>query len=168
MLFFVSFGFGYRIFDFSVSVSVFLEVKSRFRFWQKHRLTEFSVSVNRNIPSRKWHDFQHNLAHVWWVPSDLPERCGASRRRRVRRSRWREARAAAHCPRRAGGVAPAPRRAAAAPRCCCGAANCATPAPKHSCRWVSSGATQSPARHQTLNSRWWASRLVDPFNVSFQ
>jgi len=51
LLFFVGFGFGYWIFNFSVSVSVFLEVKSRFRFWQKHRLTEFSVSVNRNIPN---------------------------------------------------------------------------------------------------------------------
>jgi len=30
-------------------------VKSRFRFWQKHRLTEFSVSVNRNVPNKTWY-----------------------------------------------------------------------------------------------------------------
>jgi len=35
----------------SVSVSGIEFLISRFRFWQKHRLTEFSVSVNRNIPS---------------------------------------------------------------------------------------------------------------------
>jgi len=57
-MFFVGFGFDYLISNFSVSVSFFLEVKSRFRFWQKHRLTEFSVSVsvNRNIPiNHNWH-----------------------------------------------------------------------------------------------------------------
>jgi len=53
------------IFNFSVCVSVFLEVKSRFRFWLKHRLTEFSVSVNRNTPSYSILEILWELCSYW-------------------------------------------------------------------------------------------------------
>jgi len=60
LMFFVEFGFGYLISDFSVSVSVFLEVKSRFRFrfWQKHRLTKFSAQPENHPNVKKLLEFQ--------------------------------------------------------------------------------------------------------------